>query len=44
MIPNFGLLHNVGIKIYSIFNCLHPLVITIVVIRAIAVNAHSLER
>lgn len=44
IIPNFFILTKTGLKWYSIFNCLHPIVILLAIFRAISVKANNWER
>ena len=43
VLPNFVLTTDVGPKIYSIFQCFHPIAIIILVLRGLRVNAETLE-
>ncbi|CDW74551.1 phosphatidylinositol-4-phosphate 5-kinase [Stylonychia lemnae] len=44
IIPNFLILDPTGLKWYSLFSCIHPIVIFAVVMRALAIGAQNLER
>ena len=44
IIPNFFILSNTGLEWYSVFTCLHPVVIIAILLWAISINAQNLER
>lgn len=44
IIPNFFILNNTGLEWYSVFTCLHPIVIISILLWAISINAQNLER
>ena len=44
IIPNFFILNPTGLTWYSIFTCLHPIVIIVILLWAISINAQNLER
>eukprot|EP00347_Sterkiella_histriomuscorum_P012367 403368858 len=44
VIPNFFILDPVGLKWYSFFSCIHPIVIIILVMKSLAIGAQNLER
>ena len=39
IIPNFFILNNTGLEWYSVFTCLHPIVIISILLWAISINA-----
>lgn len=44
IIPNFFILNSTGLTWYSVFTCLHPIVIIVTLLWAIQINAQNLER
>lgn len=44
IIPNFFILNTTGLTWYSVFTCLHPIVIIVILLWAISINAQNLER
>jgi hypothetical protein len=44
VIPNFFILSSTGLTWYSVFTCLHPIVIIVILLWAISINAQNLER
>ena len=44
IIPNFFILNSTGLTWYSVFTCLHPIVIIVILLWAISINAQNLER
>lgn len=44
IIPNFFMMTPIGLSWYSVFTCLHPLVIIVILLWSISLNAQNLER
>lgn len=44
IIPNFFILSSTGLEWYSVFTCLHPVVIISIILWSISINAQNLER
>jgi hypothetical protein len=44
IIPNFFILTPTGLTWSSVFTCLHPIIIIVILLWAISINAQSLER
>ena len=44
IVPNFFILSDTGLEWYSLFNCLHPIVIIVILLWAISIDAQNLER
>ena len=42
--PNFFITKSTGLEWFSVFLTIHPVVVIVVGLRAISINAHSLER